>query len=151
MESSVPSDAISYLQNHRSFDYDPSMSECGAVVLAPVENLDVRDFWVDGEGQNWADDPHAAEVGYYVVPCIDLVSQVDGFDPEGILVWIPRVASFGSWDADHWDLIVFYSTGWEAIVADPLRYINAQWDPDCEFDFLKPWRAGFDWHDGRPF
>ena len=151
MMPSAPNDAIAYLHAHRSFDHDPSNSVCGAVVLAAADALTLREFWIDGEGRDWIDDPHEGDDGYYVVPGIDFVAQVDGFDPDGILVWIPGLESFGTWDSDHWDLIVFEETRWDAIVADPLRYVDAQWDPECTFEYLKPWTAGFEWHPGRPF
>jgi hypothetical protein len=113
--------------------------------------LAVRDFWVDGEGRDWPDDPHADDGGYYVVLGVDLVGAVEGFDPDGILVWVPELSSFGTWDSDHWDLIVFEATPLEAIVADPVPFLDAQWDPTCPFDYLRPWTLGFEWRNGRPF
>ena len=150
MKFAAPNDVTAYLQAHRSFDYDPSSTECGAVGLVSPEDLTLRDFWVNGEDRDWTDDPHAADDGCYVVPGIDLVGEIDGFDPDGILLWIPELVGFGSWDCDHWDLIVFGDTSWDEIVADPVRYLDAQWDPACSFEYLKPWTAGFEWRAGRP-
>ena len=151
MSCSLPGEVVSYLRSHRTFDIDTSPSECGDVVLASADALAVRDFWVNGEGRDWPDDPHADDGGYYVVPGVDLVGAVEGFDPDGILVWVPELSSFGTWDSDHWDLIVFEATPWEAIVADPVPFLDAQWDPTCPFDYLRPWTLGFEWRDGRPF
>ena len=30
-----------------------------------------------------------------------------GYDPVGVLVWLPVEGCFGAWDGDHWDLITF--------------------------------------------
>jgi hypothetical protein len=86
MSSSLAGEVVSYLRSHRTFDIDTSPSECGAVVLASADALGVHDFWVDGEGRDWPDDPHADDGGYYVVPGVDLVGAVEGFDPDGKLI-----------------------------------------------------------------
>ena len=151
MTDSIPNEVVAYLGTHRVFDADFSRSECGVVGLSTVDSLSVRDFWVDGEGRGWLDDPHSDDDGYYAVPGVDLVNQVEGFDPSAILVWIPGLKSFGTWDCDHWDLIVFEHTQWETITADPVRYLDAQWNSDGSFDYCKPWTAGFEWRSGRPF
>ncbi|MCB0996163.1 MAG: hypothetical protein KDB21_13785 [Acidimicrobiales bacterium] len=151
MRAPVPDEALAYLAAHRTFDRDISMSEVGAIVLAEPSSLAVRDFWVDGGGRDWPADPHRHHAGYYVVPGIDLVRAVDGYDPDGVLIWIPALRSFGTWDLDHWDLIVFEDTSWEAIADDPVPFLDALWDPRCPFDYLQPWVAGFEWREGRPF
>ncbi len=151
MADSVPNDVITYLQSHRSFSADLSGSECGAVVLSTVNSLKAREFWVNGEGRDWPDDPHQGEDGYYIVAGVDLVEQIDGFDPAGILVWIPAMSLFGTWDCDHWDLILFEHTSWQAIVDNPVHYLDAQWNPDQPFNYAKPWLAGCEWRNGKPF
>ena len=77
------------------------------------------------------------------------MADAEGYDPEGILLWIPSLTTFGSWDNDHWDLIVFAGASWEDIVSDPPRFLNAQWDAGGEY--LRPWEHGFEWKPGRPF
>jgi hypothetical protein len=78
------------------------------------------------------------------------LADVEGFEPTGILLWIPALRSFGSWDNDHWDLILFRGAAWEDIAADPTPYLNAQWESD-DNDYLRPWGHGFKWSSGRPF
>jgi len=151
MNALVPEEVKAYLETHTTFGHQTPTCKCGNVVLMPAASLEARDFWVDGEGRDWNDDPHQSDHGYYVVPGVDLVSQVDGFDPDGILLWIPALSSFGTWDSDHWDVILFENTRWEAIIADPARFLDAQWAPDHGFPYLKPWSVGFGWHEGRPF
>jgi len=81
MSSSLPGEVVSYLRSHGTFDIDTSPSECGAVVLASADALAVRDFWVDGEGRDWPDDPHAGDGAHYVVPGVDLVGAVEASIP----------------------------------------------------------------------
>ena len=151
MPSDLPEETSDFLESNRALLYSPSAVECGAIALHSVNDLTTRDFWVNSDGRDWADDPYGSNTGYYSVPAVDLVSQAEGFDPDGILAWIPRAKSFGTWDCDHWDLIVFAGTSWGEIVADPARFLNAQWDPNCLFGYLKPWIHDFDWSDGRPW
>lgn len=147
----LPAGTLAFLEGNRVLQYSPSAVECGATVLQSVNDLTIRDFWVNGDGRDWADDPHGSNTGYYSVPAVDLVRQAEGFEPDGILTWIPKAKSFGTWDSDHWDLIVFAETSWGDIVADPARFLNAQWDPNCGFGYLKPWIHDFEWSDGRPW
>lgn len=151
MPHELPEETVAFLDENQAFQYTSSMVECGAIALQSLGRLALRDFWVNGDGRDWADDPHDSSTGYYSVPAVDLVHEAEGFDPDGILAWIPKIRSFGTWDCDHWDLIVFTGTSWGEIVADPAQFLNAQWDPNCAFDYLKPWINGFAWADGRPW
>lgn len=146
--SDLPADLRAFLAEGRSLQYDASAAEAGQVRLhsdPPVVILNV-----DSDGAGWApSDPHAGETGYYAVPAIDLIAACDeSYDPAGLLVWLPKEQTFGTWDMDHWDITVFLDVTWADIEADPLTYLNAQWEgggttlvPVERYDFVE----------GRPF
>ena len=87
-------------------------------------------------------------VGIAAVQAVDLIAACDSYDPHGILVWLPKEQAYGTWDMDHWDVAVFPGITWTDIEADPLTYLNAQWEgggtplvPVGRYDFVE----------GRPF
>ena len=144
----LPPDLVEFLRSGRSLNYDPTEAEPGAVVMRTCPPLIT--LWVDSSDRPWhASDPHAGEVGYYAVPVVDLIADCEGFDPAGVLVWIPREQAFGTWDADHWDLIVFRDVLWSHIEADPIPYLNAQWTGDVG-KLLVPVNT-YEFVQGRPF
>lgn len=149
--SGIPEELLVFLASGQNLDYEPRAVECGGTTLVDAASLDVVDVWVVSVDHECPDDPHADEEGYYVVPCVSLLASAEHYDPEGILVWIPDLRRFGTWDSDHWDLVVFPRATWGDIVAEPGRFLNAQWDPDETIGTrLKPWKHGFAWRAGRP-
>lgn len=46
-----------------------------------------------------------------------------------ILVWIPALKSFASWDSEHEQSYVFTDVTWEDIKRDPIKYLCTQWNP----------------------
>ncbi len=76
----------------------------------------------------WADeDPHADDPGSYFVPAYDLLESCEGFDPTGLLVYVPSLGVYGTHDCDHEDMRIFPRLTWWNIVADPPLYLNALW------------------------
>lgn len=123
----LPPDAVAFLAEGRSLDYDASATEAGEITLhrdPPAVSLEV----VSGDS-DWADhDPRAGDEGHYAVPALDLVATCDDFDPSGILIWLPIEGCFGTWDADHWSITTFPDVTWQDIVDDPATYLDAQWN-----------------------
>lgn len=147
-QEGLPAAMVEALSRGERLRYEPTAVECGAVTFNDPDGLRETVVWVDGDERGWDNDPHRREVGHYIVPIVDLLATADGYDPQGILVWIPALGAFGSWDCDHWDLIVFTGSTWDDITADPARFLNAQWAPGGEY--LRPWEHGFEWRPGRP-
>jgi len=148
----LPEELILFLKKKRSLKYDPDECECGETELKQLEELELSEFYIDFDSNNiQPDDPHQGEEGYYVVKGVDLISECDGFDPEGILIWLPDYQMFGAWDSDHYNLTLFNDTDWEEIVEDPVQYLNAQWDPTLAVEMLlDPWEK-CEFKKGRPF
>ena len=149
----LPNDLVAYLSSRKPLSYDVAKSEPGPVSLKRVDDLSVRYVYVDTNDSPLKDeDPHYREKGYYAVSAIDLIDQCnDSYDPSGILMWLPEYQMYGTWDSDHWHLIVFPDINWSDIVRDPLRFLNAQWSADLgKGEYLKAWLKS-KFYKGMPF
>ena len=148
----LPSDTENFLKRGKQLVYDEPNCEAGKVALKKYDELSLSEIYVDSEQspiQN--EDPHFGEAGYYVVRAVDLVSECLTYGAEGILVWLPDYKLFGTWDCDHWDILVFPEATWADIVANPALYLSAQWKPNLEIgNYLKPWPF-CEFKLGRPF
>jgi len=152
MSLNLPQDLITFLQTNKTLKYDPVECEAGLITLFPVSELTLGEVYIDSEASPLIKtDPRAGEKGYYSVPAVNLVADCEGYDPEGILIWLPEQELFGTWDCDHWDVRVFADVKWTDIVNDPVKYINAQWSPDrVDNEYLIPWPK-YSFYKGRPW
>ncbi|MCP4524588.1 MAG: hypothetical protein GY833_01550 [Aestuariibacter sp.] len=148
----LPQDLVEFLQADRQLKYNPSRCEAGHIVLLPLNQLSLGEVYIDSEESILAkSDPHVGERGYYTVPAVNLVADCDGYDPKGILIWLPDLELFATWDYDHWDIRVFPDVTWIDIVSNPVKYINAQWYPDkVDNELLIPWPR-YSFKKGRPW
>jgi hypothetical protein len=88
------------------------------------------------------DDPRTEQHGSYLVAGVSLVSTCDGYDPVGLLLWLPLDERYGTWDGEHGTLRVFLEReNWSAISKDLPRYINSLWglDGSAPVSDLTPW------------
>lgn len=135
----LPVDLVSFLQSGKMLEYDPADCEAGLVTLLPVDRLRVEFFPMVSENP---DDPHAGESGCYLVTGVSLIATCDGYDPEGLLLWLPLDERYGLWDGEHGTLFVFDpEIRWTAISSDFSRYINAEWclEGSAPVTDLIPW------------
>jgi hypothetical protein len=143
----LPDETTDFLRGGRQFEYDHRSIEPGEVKLKSLDELAMGEVWI---GTDLQGDPHAEEDGYYAIPAVSLTGACKSYDPEFILLWLPRERLFGTWDCDHWILRVFRGATWSDIVASPADYLNAQWElsgelgtqfvpwPDCVFKRGRP-------------
>jgi hypothetical protein len=144
----LPREVIKFLQNGRQLAYDHQRIEAGEVKLKRLDQLTEGEVWI---GTDTAGDPHAGECGYYAVPAVSLTGECKSYDPEFILLWLPRERLFGTWDCDHWFLKVFIDAVWRDIVLNPAVYLNAQWDAqDRRGVRFIPW-PNYEFRSGSPF
>jgi hypothetical protein len=125
----VPDDLKAFLSAGKQLQYDPRGCEPGLIKLLPLDKLvlgEVRVAALAAAAEQG--DPHAWQRGYYVIPAVNLVAEADGYDPEFILLWLPEDDAYGTWDNEHYELLVFPGVTWSEIAANPLPYIGAQWD-----------------------
>jgi hypothetical protein len=148
----IPEDLGDYLKSKKQLEYDASQCVPGQISLLEYETLEIGEVYIDSEESPLIKtDPHAGEIGYYAVPAVNLVADCDGFDPDGILIWLPDQKCYGTWDCDHYDVLVFPHATWTEILANPLVYINAQWKPQgvlCQYFVPFP---KYPFHAGRPW
>jgi hypothetical protein len=144
-ELRLPKDLVAFLTEGKRLKYNAAKTEVGPIVLKPIDHLRVSDFEASANGAPAQDkDPNRAKRGHYLVRAIDLVAECDAYGPEGILAWLPDYKCFGQWDPDHQRVMVFPKTKWSQIVANPARYLDAQWRSESE-DFardIEPWKHG---------
>lgn len=144
----LPDETVEFLRAGGQLEYDPHSIEAGKVVLKRLDELTEDEVWI---GTDLPDDPHAGEEGYYAIPAVSLTGECKAYEPEFILLWLPREQLFGTWDCDHWVLKVFRDAGWSGIMANPAAYLNAQWELYDELgtEFV-PWPQ-YEFQKGRPF
>ena len=147
----VPDDLRNFLQLGQQLTYDPKQCEAGSLTLKRLPDLLIEEVYIDSENSPLQEsDPNAGREGYYSIPAVSLIDSCEGYDPEGILVWLPDQRCYGTWDNDHWDVLIFPDLTWTDIVADPVPFINAQWRGEVNFEYLKPWPR-YEFKQGRPW
>lgn len=144
----LPDDTAEFLRAGCQFEYDHRSIEAGEVKLKRLDELTMSEVWI---GTNLKGDPHAKENGYYAIPAVSLTGECKSYNPEFILLWLPRERSFGTWDCDHWVLKVFRGVAWSDIVTNPAAYLNSQWDYSDKLGTqFVPW-LDYEFKVGRPF
>ena len=136
-KADLPEDFLEFLRSGSQLDYDPDDCECGQVTLFAHNKLSPNVVFVDSDDAPFANqDPHAEEEGCYVIPEINLVAEREGYDPDGILIWLPDEKFFGTWDSEFRNVLIFPNATWNEISASPVKYLNALWDSKavhCEY------------------
>lgn len=140
-ELQLPDDLVVFLREGMKLEYDMEKCIPGSVELVPLEELNLGRVYISSiESPFYKDDPHAGERGHYIVLAVDLIAECNGFNAWGTLVWLPDQQMYGTWDCDHDVLRVFPGATWTDIVANPVKYLNAQWQPLGSHDgIFIPW------------
>jgi hypothetical protein len=148
----LPNDLFEFLITGQQLVYDTYLCEPGEVLLKSYAELKTGVVWVDSQGSAIKyDDPNGTRQGYYEIPAISLTKESEHYDPEYLLMWLPQDRLYGSWDNDHWNLIVFPHTRWDDIAEDPVLYLNALWENRSHVGvYFQPWLK-YDFKSGRPF
>ncbi|AOP33346.1 hypothetical protein A0128_05500 [Leptospira tipperaryensis] len=68
------------------------------------------------------------ERGQYYTNSVGLIKNSEAYDedPE-ILVWLPRLQLYGTWDSSHDELHIFPNQTWTSMKSDLVPFIEAQW------------------------
>jgi len=141
-ELGLPAEFIAFLRAGRQLDFDHRQTEVGPVRLKPLTHLRFDEFKVITEGTPLErKDPHRGEAGYYALRVVDLIGESNSYRPTGLLAWFCDYGAFGSWDCDHLTAIAFPKVSWSKIIADPAKYLDAQWHPYHNFvKHIEPWK-----------
>ena len=142
----LPTDLVAFLAAGKQLEYDPAACEAGAVTLLLPPKLKLERFPVEMSGSPFFEqDPHYPEVHSYLVLGVNLVAScTGGYDPVGLLLWLPVEKRYGVWDSSHCTIRMFGpEITWERIAAAPAQHINAGWtgiDLDAPpMEDLVPW------------
>jgi predicted DNA-binding WGR domain protein len=72
------------------------------------------------------ENPYHDDNGLFCATAYSLVSKSpDSRDPEGILVWLPLLELFGTWDPDQYQLHLFRDVTWQHIEKELPHYLEA--------------------------
>ncbi|TGK31757.1 hypothetical protein EHQ12_14795 [Leptospira gomenensis] len=68
------------------------------------------------------------ELGQYYTNSVGLIKNSEhyGEDPE-ILIWLPRIGLYGTWDSSHDELHIFPDGNWNTMKSNLTPFIEAQW------------------------
>jgi len=158
-ELSLPEDAIQYFLNiENTFEFEnEEYADIQHIALYPFSNIQTIEIGIStceyrvNHGIN--DDPNIDKDGYYNLQVVDLIEDVNDYESVGILVWIPEIKQFGTWDCDHGVLYVFKDISWSLVIKNIFTYVNTQWIYYGEmanklkdqyqihgiYDFCNPW------------
>lgn len=145
--SLLPNDLVEFLQAGRQLEYDHKKAVPGRLTLKPIAALQVSSVYAAPRKRG---DPNAKESGIYRIPAISLVAQCERYNPDFILSYLPLEATFAAFDGDHAIVTVFPGASWTSIQADPVPYINAQWDdePSVKVDRSVDWGSRYSFKKG---
>ena len=120
---------------------EPYPVEVEGVVLFGIKELSVQNFKLStSEYFSNYDEPGEDPESIYDITGIDLIKEIENYSPDGVLIWFPQFAEYGSWDCDHGLITIFPDISWTEIVKDPGKYVNAQWYPErVNHYLLRPW------------
>ena len=77
---------------------------------------------------------------YYPIEAYDLLSEFPRYRAFGVLVWVPSVSEFATYDEDHCVLRSFPNATFSNIIDNPKRFFNCMWYPDdFENHLVRPW------------
>jgi hypothetical protein len=122
IKDELPDDLVKFLRTDRYVKYDASACEIGSFALRALDEVEEIELAVSAEEGD----------AVCVMRGLDLLKWCQEYDPHGMLVYIPSLRKYGSYDGDKKSLITYRGMSWSEFLADPVRYINAGWFEDQE-------------------
>jgi hypothetical protein len=110
----IPSDLREFLSKRKNLEirFEPG-GEIDRVTLNPVDDLIERPFAF------MTPSPRNCGGQECKLQGVDLVKDCPHYSPDGILIWFPVLASFGSWDCDHHTILIFPGIAWSDVIRNP--------------------------------
>jgi hypothetical protein len=158
LEFDFPQEMLSYLNNSSNLfkSITAGLEGPTMIELRSAANLKLIDleFWADEEHIKitksfFNNDPNKGnDEKLYQVQAIDLIRENDLYQSEGLLIWIPKLKIFGTFDAEHNNLVVFPDAKVKDIQKNFGIYIMAQWSYGKDYlvkcgniyDYYEPWK-----------
>lgn len=141
----LPEDCQLYLRNNNNkvIELNIKSAEIEKVIFNSLDELkndyqiiDTYEYFL-----NYNEFKKDPEIQYHI-PAINLIKRdaEDNYDSDGLLVWIPILKSFATFDIDHCIGYIFKDTSWLEIEDNLGNIINTQWYPEKSNGILlKPW------------
>ncbi|EKR53541.1 hypothetical protein LEP1GSC105_2703 [Leptospira interrogans str. UI 12758] len=134
----IPTDLILYLKTCKNNNIIWSLGDThnapDIVLLRKIEQLKWINLLVSpfNDEMDIAEivhkiDPNEEKEGYYELLALDILLASTSYEPDGILVWLPDLNTYGSWDMNHYELTVFPGHTWNDIIASPKQFLESQW------------------------
>lgn len=146
IERLLPKDLLAFIESTHEIELQFPKSriffaEVRKVQFLSIEELRLEEFEVNtweyyhNHGEE-GEDPDLT----YKFNAVSLLKTTDGYEPSGVLVYIPLLRQYGTVDTDHALAYTFPHCGWGTIEPNLPSYINAMWYPDeVDMALLRPW------------
>ena len=140
----IPNDLREYLSieaNLRLQWGQPYPVEVEEIVFFGIEDLSLQNFKLSTyEYYSNHDEPGDDPEQFYDISGINLIKEIENYAPDGVLIWFPQFAEYGSWECDHGIVTMLPNISWTEILYDPAKYVNASWYPErVDHYLLRPW------------
>jgi hypothetical protein len=122
----IPTDLAAFLRQKQQLVYDESKAIAGRIQLRSLNQLRIGRLYATPHSEL---DPNRKKSGVYRIPAICLVKSCEIYDPTYILSYLPFEKAYASFDGDHALITLFQDASWTKIVANPVPYLNAMWEP----------------------
>jgi hypothetical protein len=122
IKDELPDDLVKFLWLDRDVKYDASKCEIGVFTFRTLDEVEEIELIVSAEESD----------AVCVMRGLDLLRSCEEYDPRGMLVYIPSLRKYGSYDREKKSLITYRDMSWSDFLANPTRYINASWFEDDE-------------------
>ncbi len=122
LKDELPDDLVAFLKTDRRLRYDARACEIGVFTLRALDEVQEIELAVSAEQGE----------ATCVMRGLDLLKTCEAYDPRGMLVYIPSLRKYGSYDGEKQSLVTFRGMSWSDFLASPTRYINAGWFEDEE-------------------
>jgi len=97
------------------------------VRLTPDESDDSNNLVMDPH-KVWDEDWKTYMLeGHYSFYALSLVAESTDYEPSGLLVWIPKLEMFGTYDEEHRDVYVYPRVEQDSFLALVATYVSGQW------------------------
>jgi hypothetical protein len=138
----IPNEFLDWLQERGSDLVVTLDGYIKSAIFHPLADIKEVDLFVsvDEYIDNYSDDSDHLSGNYYPVPAFDLVAEIWGYPAEHVLVWLPSIRQFATFDDDHGVLRSFPDVSWNELASSLGKYIDCQWYPDrIPNELIRPW------------
>lgn len=125
MKLPIPDDLRAYLKAKQQLGCDWKQAQTGEIRLFSLDRLRIGRMYAAPRGMS---DPNRRRRGVYRIPAISLTARCKEYAPEHLLSYLPFENLYATFDCDHAVVTVFTGATWTDIAANPLPYLNANWE-----------------------